>query len=69
VLPSQLTAASAPWMNPANARETGGMCRKSICLGRSSSPRRNNADNAGESVSALKAEIAMANAMVSENWR
>src|SRR3984885_2907924 len=45
------------------------MCRKSNCCGRASSPRRNNADNAGESVSALNAEIAIANAMVSENWR
>jgi hypothetical protein len=56
-------------MNDAKARETGAMCRKSNCLGRASSPRNNMAESAGESVSALKAEMAMENAMVSENCR
>ena len=37
--------------------------------GRASSPRRNMAERAGERVSALKAEMAMENAIVSENWR
>src|ERR1017187_3717726 len=66
-LASQVIAASAPWIKDAKARDKGRMWRKSNCLGRSSSPRRNKADSAGESVSALKAEMAIENAMVSEN--
>src|ERR1017187_2159051 len=66
-LASQVIAASAPWIKDAKARDKGRMWRKSNCLGRSSSPRRNIAESAGESVSALKAEMAIENAMVSEN--
>jgi hypothetical protein len=45
------------------------MWRKSSWRGRASSPRRKSAESAGESVSALNAEMAMENAMVSENCR
>src|SRR6266567_7187596 len=56
-------------MKAANAREMKRMWRKSNWRGRSSSPRRNIADNAGDSVSALNAEMAIENAIVSANCR
>jgi len=51
------------------ARESGRICRKSSCFGRASSPRKNIADSAGDNVNALNAEIAIENAIVSENCR
>ena len=56
-------------MQAAKTRETNRMCRKSSCRGRCSSPRSNSAESAGESVSALKAEMAIENAIVRENCR
>src|SRR6266567_9174348 len=56
-------------MKAANAREMKRMWRKSNWRGRSSSPRRNIADKAGDSVSALNAEMAIENAIVSANCR
>jgi len=56
-----------PTTNAAKARDTGRMCRKSNWCGRSSSPRRNNAESAGESVSALNAEMMTDTAMVTAN--
>src|SRR4051812_6991696 len=63
-IPSSINSAKRRY-----AREMNLTWRKSSCWNFASSPRSMIAESAGESVRALKAEMAIANAMVSENCR